>query len=195
MQLSVAQKETAVPPSAIALQELVETAESDANAAALRPEIPGLDAASAAVEKISNGMEAASDIADALDGLLSKLDFFITLMDKVSEVHPYTKMAWTILSAALKVIPSKAQKERDKKMKELIEKMTTVYEFLCDARDLRSDKARMGVLSRLATQTVDCAHFISSCLEKTNFVMRLVAQRFSKWISTEDRNRNEFGCR
>ncbi|KZT51147.1 WD40 repeat-like protein [Calocera cornea HHB12733] len=177
IQLALTRKEPDSRDLNAALQEPAETLEATANVAVLSTEIPGLTAATRAVGNIENLTESAADIGEALGGLLDKLHVFVGLIDTVSEVHPYVKMAWTILSAAFKA--ARAQQERDKKMMALIERMTTAYDFLCDAEQLRDDKARMGVLSRLALQTVDCAYFISSCIRNTSFVTRLASQSLS----------------
>ncbi|KZO90470.1 hypothetical protein CALVIDRAFT_602933 [Calocera viscosa TUFC12733] len=179
--LSVTKKDDKAPDTILKnpLPNDFEEADSDATAAFQR-KTNVLDTISAAVDKVDVAKDSATDICKAWDPLLEKLTVFADLMDKVSEVHPYVKMAWTVLSAAYKLV--KGQQDRDKEIRELLEKLKTVYELLCDAEEFRAvlnDKAREGVLSRLAVQTVDCAQFISSCTKNTDFKTRLIKQSLS----------------
>ncbi|KZO92967.1 hypothetical protein CALVIDRAFT_285392 [Calocera viscosa TUFC12733] len=101
VQMSIAKKEVPVPNTTIVLEEPVAAAGAHSDDAAVRPGIAGLGAASAAVDEV---VRDAGDVVGALNGLLGKLHPFTTLMDKVSEVHPFLKMSCTILSTALKVV-------------------------------------------------------------------------------------------
>ncbi|KZT50592.1 hypothetical protein CALCODRAFT_521886 [Calocera cornea HHB12733] len=181
IQMSRMYEDADVPDSTAALQEVVEGLgpvnglEATANSAVLlTTKESGSDNPTTAISssgELSNGV---ADVAGALEGLLETLHMFVRSMDAQTEVHPYLKMAWTILSTALNI--AVVQQEHNNKMKLLIEKITMVYGFICDARELRHDKARLGVLSRLALQTVDCAYFISSHIDDTHLVTRLAKQ-------------------
>ncbi|KZO89957.1 hypothetical protein CALVIDRAFT_569468 [Calocera viscosa TUFC12733] len=174
------------------LHKAVEEADAYATAAFQR-KAGVLDTISEAADKIDAAKDSETDIGKTWNPLLEKLSVFANLMDGVSEVHPYVKMAWTVLSAAYKVV--KAQQGRDKEIRELLEKLKTVYEFLCDAEEYRAvlnDKAREGVLSRLAVQTVECAQFISECTKNTDFKTRLIQQSLSNISDKIMEYRNKF---
>ncbi|KZT54170.1 WD40 repeat-like protein [Calocera cornea HHB12733] len=141
------------------------------------------------VKEIATG-NIAVGIGSAWEPLLDRLDAFTRVVDAVAEVHPYAKMAWTVLSAAYKLV--KSQQDRDAKIQQLVNKMKDVYEFLCDANELRNDKAREGALSRLVMQTVDCGHFISSYAKSPSFFCRLLEQSVSNLSSKIDEYSNSF---
>ncbi|KZO92943.1 hypothetical protein CALVIDRAFT_284031 [Calocera viscosa TUFC12733] len=167
VQLSVQQKETTVPDRAIARPETVDIAE--ANTSATMPDIPVADPPAGA-DDIDTAKRYLGDIATALNGLMGKIEVFDTTMLHVSEVHPYLKMSRSaIYSVLMSSEVVKAQQDRDKEITSLIEKMTRIYDFLYDAQGLRDEKARRGVLSRLALQTLECIQFIASCIPQTNF--------------------------
>ncbi|KZT54193.1 WD40 repeat-like protein [Calocera cornea HHB12733] len=111
-------------------------------------------------------------IESSWEPLLDRLEAFTKMMDAITEVHPYAKMAWSVLSAAYK-------RDRDTKIQKLVQKMQDVYEFLCDAQDLQNEKSREGVLSRLAMQTVECGHFISTYARNPSFLRRVLQQSAS----------------
>ncbi|KZO92983.1 hypothetical protein CALVIDRAFT_286487 [Calocera viscosa TUFC12733] len=83
VQVSVTKKEATILDSSIALHDSVEAADGDGDNAGLLAETPGLGAVSTAVDEVQ---EHAGDVVEALNGLLGKLEPFIMLMDKVSEV-------------------------------------------------------------------------------------------------------------
>ncbi|KZT54175.1 WD40 repeat-like protein [Calocera cornea HHB12733] len=141
------------------------------------------------VREIATG-NIAVGIDSAWEPLLDRLDAFTRVVDAVAEVHPYARMAWTVLSAAYKLV--KSQQDRDAKIQQLVNKMKDVYEFLCDANELRNDKAREGALSRLVMQTVDCGHFISSYAKSPSFFCRLLEQSVSNLSSTIDEYSKSF---
>ncbi|KZT54162.1 WD40 repeat-like protein [Calocera cornea HHB12733] len=158
-------------------------AEADTKTTALQG-LPGLSAVSTSTGKISEMTDGLGGIASAWEPLLDKLDAFTQMMDVVSEVHPYAKMAWTVLSAAYKVV--RAQQDRDDKLLSLVEKMKDVYEFRAQALELQrirqdpgKDKRREEALCRLASQTVECGHFIASYAKDAGFFRRLLNQTVS----------------
>ncbi|KZO89970.1 hypothetical protein CALVIDRAFT_603287 [Calocera viscosa TUFC12733] len=162
IRLSLSQKDTTPPAPETTLQEPIPTTGADANAAPPQPE-GAANSPTAVGGDVGDFTHGLGDIATMLGELRGKLDLFATSIDEMPHIHPYLRMSWIILSAT--IIGSEvveAQQQRIESIKRLIAKMTTVYEFLCGTRVLRGDKVRTGVLFRLALQTVDCAHFISS---------------------------------
>ncbi|KZT54194.1 WD40 repeat-like protein [Calocera cornea HHB12733] len=144
--------------------------------------LPSLDSAAVAagqLQPIKNALtsDVVKGIESSWEPLLDKLDAFTKMMDAVVEVHPYAKMAWTVISAAYKLV--RGQQDRDARVEQLVEKMQNVYDFLCDAHDLQSDKSREGVLSRLSMQTVECGHSISTYARNATFFRRILEQSAS----------------
>ncbi|KZO92964.1 hypothetical protein CALVIDRAFT_566892 [Calocera viscosa TUFC12733] len=144
-----------------------------------------LDKIEAGIDNINGVSKPATDIASALKPLVSNLEWFMDAMDVVTEVHPYAKTAWIVVSAAYKAVQH--QHDRDGKILELVEKMKSIYDFVSDARELQkikqepgADRAREGALSRLSRQTEECGRFISTYAENPRFFRRLIKQSISK---------------
>jgi hypothetical protein len=97
-------------------------------------------------------------------------------------------MAWSVLSAAHKVGPSKchlttsfshiniiqailAQTERDEKVQRLVLVMDDIYAFISEADSLNKIESHRLILARMAQQTVECGYFITSYAQDKNFGM------------------------
>ncbi|KZP18910.1 hypothetical protein FIBSPDRAFT_1045847 [Athelia psychrophila] len=115
------------------------------------------------------------------DILLPKVKLFADLMDKISEVHPYAKMAWQILSAAYNVFS--AQQDRDDKMDSLLKTIVHVYNIVHGYDILQSISTLAPIFVKLMKQTTECAHFITYAM-KRSFAARAV----SNILSTTDLN-------
>ncbi|KAJ7913248.1 hypothetical protein B0H13DRAFT_2005399 [Mycena leptocephala] len=114
--------------------------------------------------------------ADTWDPLLSHVKQFTNLVQKFAEVHPYAKFAFSVLTAAFRVVI--AQKERDDKFRRLIHVTTEVFDFLNRMRvaDLDGHKQTMKML---ALQTTECAYFIRDYTKHKSFIVRVGASLLS----------------
>ncbi|KZO92991.1 hypothetical protein CALVIDRAFT_286208 [Calocera viscosa TUFC12733] len=130
-------------------------------------------------DKVAQVGQTTPDVAGALLPLLDKLEWFMNAMELVTEVHPYSKMAWLAISAAYKVV--KAQRARDTKILELVKKMTGVYDLGLEAEELRErvqnpdlGRYRERALCALAKQTKECGNFISTYASRREFFARMI---------------------
>ncbi|KZT31837.1 hypothetical protein SISSUDRAFT_1067423 [Sistotremastrum suecicum HHB10207 ss-3] len=105
----------------------------------------------------------AVDITPVLD----KLDRFVKLVDKISEVHPYAKIAWSVISAAYKIF--QAQKQRDDAIAHLIDLMDDTYAFVLESKELFQVESQRKLLENLANQTTECGHFIVDYAKNKTF--------------------------
>ncbi|KAI0049909.1 hypothetical protein FA95DRAFT_1488222, partial [Auriscalpium vulgare] len=96
---------------------------------------------------------------DVWEQLLEKLNLFASLMDKVSEIHPYLAAAWTVLDAGRKMIV--AQQERTSRVEELGQVIFSVYEIIDLTGDLKTSQPQQEILSALSKQTLECGYFIA----------------------------------
>ncbi|KAF9461836.1 WD40-repeat-containing domain protein [Collybia nuda] len=124
------------------------------------------------------------------EDLLSKVERFNRLMSAIAEIHPYSKAAWGILSAASKFMID--QTNRDDSIKELLAVLNGVYDFLEEASQLESINkliakteglrfdAQVKILALLAQQTTECAHFICAYAADTNFWERTLKHSVSE---------------
>ncbi|KAF8181363.1 hypothetical protein K438DRAFT_1976089 [Mycena galopus ATCC 62051] len=110
------------------------------------------------------------------DPLLSQVKQFTNLVQKFAEIHPYAKFAFSVLTAAFRVV--NAQKERDDKFRGLIHKTTDVFDFLnrMKVADLDGHKQTMKML---ALQTTECAYFIRDYTKRKSFIVRVGASLLS----------------
>lgn len=124
--------------------------------------------AAAKVEGIMGGLsevdkpiEKAENFAKSWKPLLDKIGLLITMGDAISGIDPYAKMAWSILSPALKAVEE--QKERDERILGLLDTINNSYDFVDTTKPLRTEdlgSARKEIIKKMLQQTYDCAWFI-----------------------------------
>ncbi|KAJ6541484.1 hypothetical protein B0H19DRAFT_1268478 [Mycena capillaripes] len=114
--------------------------------------------------------------AETWDPLLSQVKQFTNLVQKIAEVHPYAKFAFSVLTVAVRVVI--AQKERDDKFRKLIHATTEVFDFLnrMKVADLDGHK---HTVKMLALQTTECAYFIRDYAKHKRFIVRVGASLLS----------------
>ncbi|TDL19768.1 WD40 repeat-like protein [Rickenella mellea] len=83
------------------------------------------------------------------------------------QVHPYAKMAWSVLSAAHKV------RDRDDRIQQLYKIMDSVYAIVLEAESSRIESHK-PLVACMAHQTIECGYFITSYAKDKKFWMRLV---------------------
>ncbi|TBU55434.1 hypothetical protein BD310DRAFT_781170, partial [Dichomitus squalens] len=89
--------------------------------------------------------------------LLEKVQVFASLVEKIGDIHPYAKIASTVLLSVVK--PVIAQDKRDKAMADLFVSMYDLYDFVVEAGRLPElDKKRLKLLKNMSMQTAECAY-------------------------------------
>ncbi|KAL5521220.1 hypothetical protein ACEPAG_9143 [Sanghuangporus baumii] len=100
-----------------------------------------------------------SNLLQAIGGLLGKLGAFKEVMDIVSELHPFIKVAWSFTSALYSAVQKTV--EADQKVIQLVQKMDDAFEFIRDVQALRNKAGRLEKqIGRLLRQTIECCIFI-----------------------------------
>ncbi|TBU53241.1 hypothetical protein BD310DRAFT_909629 [Dichomitus squalens] len=100
--------------------------------------------------------------------LLEKVQVFASLVEKISDIHPYAKIASTVLLSIVK--PVIAQDKRDKAMADLFVSMYDLYDFIVKAGLLPElDGKRMKLLKNMSMQIAECAYFIRDKAQVENF--------------------------
>ncbi|TBU36459.1 hypothetical protein BD309DRAFT_735177, partial [Dichomitus squalens] len=103
--------------------------------------------------------------------LLEKVQVFASLVEKISDIHPYAKIASTVLLSIVK--PVIAQDKRDKAMADLFVSMYDLYDFIVKAGLLPElDGKRMKLLKNMSMQIAECAYFIRDKAQVENFWVR-----------------------
>ncbi|KAJ7635140.1 hypothetical protein FB45DRAFT_790699 [Roridomyces roridus] len=98
-------------------------------------------------------------VQDTWEPLLEKINIVVKIADDVTEIHPYAKVAYSVMVAAYKVIA--AQIERDQSVQSLALTMYDVYEFICEAEPLKQIESHKRIIAQLMQQTTDCGYFIT----------------------------------
>ncbi|KAJ7635109.1 hypothetical protein FB45DRAFT_1057034 [Roridomyces roridus] len=116
----------------------------------------------------------ALSVQDTWEPLLEKINIVVRIADDVAEIHPYAKVAYSVMVAAYKVIA--AQIERDQSVQSLALTMYDVYEFICEAEPLKQIESHKRIIAQLVQQTTDCGYFI------TDYFQDLFGTRLAKHI-------------
>ncbi|KAF9049428.1 hypothetical protein BDP27DRAFT_1434122 [Rhodocollybia butyracea] len=111
------------------------------------------------------------DLVEAWIPLLQKLEIFANLANMITEVHPYAKAAYSVISLAYKVVHDQIQ--RDMNIQCLVNTMDDIYSFVKEAEPLHHIESQRQVMACLAQQTVECGYFISAYCSET-FLARAV---------------------
>ncbi|KAG9312578.1 hypothetical protein JVU11DRAFT_6974 [Chiua virens] len=109
--------------------------------------------------------------------LLQRIKLFDQIVTGIAEIHPYTSLAWSVISVAHKALVS--QKDRDDQITCLAGTMGDVLAFVKDADPLKAVKAHVDPLKVLTQQLMECAYFIRDYAEHRSFPTRMVKYAFS----------------
>ncbi|KZP15430.1 hypothetical protein FIBSPDRAFT_81749 [Athelia psychrophila] len=118
-----------------------------------------------------------SPIAVSLSALLDKIKPFVDIADQLAEIHPYAKMAWSILSLIPKSII--AQRERDESLCNLMETIKDVHIFLAEVEPLEIIDSQRKIAEDIGRLTVESAHLIRHYTVNENFFKRVATLAFS----------------
>ncbi|KIJ41765.1 hypothetical protein M422DRAFT_255075 [Sphaerobolus stellatus SS14] len=130
------------------------------------------------LEYVQPGADGISTMVNFWESLLDKVKVFVSLVETIGEIHPYAKMASTILLSAVK--PVLAQNERDKAMQELLKTIYNVYGYFTAAERLSVlDENRIKLLQRMSQQTVECAYYIRDQSKVKKFYLRATKNTLS----------------
>jgi hypothetical protein len=102
-------------------------------------------------------------VSEVLTPLLDKISIFVRLAGKFAEAHPYTKMAFMILTAVYHVVD--AQYARDRSINRLVTIMHETYSLVSGAEELKRVESQEKTINSLARQTIECSYFIRDYLQ------------------------------
>jgi len=137
-----------------------------------------------AIDKSDGLKDVVKTLESTMEPIFDNIDWFMTAVDALPEVHAYAKTAWSVFSELYKLMH--AQRRREAKLMDLLEIVAEVYMFLREARELQTiimnpgrDPVRERVLCQLFSQTVECGQFISGQVKDSTFFRRLFKQSIS----------------
>ncbi|KAI0259553.1 hypothetical protein BC834DRAFT_1035841, partial [Gloeopeniophorella convolvens] len=129
-----------------------------------------MDSADQRPEQLSQ----AGDLYSTWEMAVNKLKWVVDVTEKIAEVHPYAKMAWSILCFIPKTFLS--QVKRDANALTLLQAIHDSFDLLEEASFLeaarpRSKQAR--ILKDMLRHVCDCGDFIQTYAQNTDFWRRL----------------------
>ncbi|KAF7980551.1 hypothetical protein HWV62_37701 [Athelia sp. TMB] len=122
-----------------------------------------------AMDGLTAGGGGASISGGLWSTLLSKVRLFAFLMDQLSEVHPYAKLAWQMIGAAYKIFA--AQKSRDENIDNLLETMIEASDMVHEYMTLHGVSTLAPIFVKIMQQTTECAYFIKAYARRIDFVL------------------------
>ncbi|KAI0027259.1 hypothetical protein K488DRAFT_32940, partial [Vararia minispora EC-137] len=102
--------------------------------------------------------------------LLDGVSWIVSVVDKITEIHPYAQMAWSVLKVIPQAIVNQAQ--ADTKVQKLLELMKNRAHEAAARYDHEADPRQATIISRIMEQVVVCGDIISSYSETKSFWMR-----------------------
>ncbi|KAG2143061.1 hypothetical protein DEU56DRAFT_793290 [Suillus clintonianus] len=105
-------------------------------------------------------------VSEILTPLLDKINIFVQIASKFAEAHPYTKMAFMVLTAVYQVVD--AQFARDRSIHRLITVMHETYSLVSGVEELKRVESQEKTINSLARQTIECSYFIRDYLQNSS---------------------------
>ncbi|KIM86900.1 hypothetical protein PILCRDRAFT_815342 [Piloderma croceum F 1598] len=129
-----------------------------------------------AADTSATGLNNIQSVSATWGPLLQKVKLLSELVDSIAEIHPYAKMAWSILSATHKTII--VQADRDDCIVHLVQVMDDVYSFVKEAEPMKKIESHRRIVALMAQQTTECAYFIRDYAKIKSFWERALKNSF-----------------
>ncbi|KAI0258783.1 hypothetical protein BC834DRAFT_1036205, partial [Gloeopeniophorella convolvens] len=114
------------------------------------------------------------DIYDTWSEVLARIRWVVDCTDNIAEIHPYAKMAWSVLSFIPKTLL--AQVERDENVKALLAAIHDAFDLAHDANsfdDHIRQSTQREILMAMLKHVCACGEFIQTYAKDTQFWGRL----------------------
>ncbi|KIM78135.1 hypothetical protein PILCRDRAFT_824851 [Piloderma croceum F 1598] len=151
-------------------------------------ESAGAQPAEEGTDLISSAIQRAAKTTDAMKGyngeimdtviavkssdmcgiILQYLDKLVSFGDSISQVHPYAKLAWDVLTIAHKAF--KALQDRDDRIKTLLSTAIDMLGFLDEIKPLPKIRILQDTVSAMMKQIYECAVFVHTYGERSLIV-------------------------
>ncbi|KIJ52878.1 hypothetical protein M422DRAFT_242820 [Sphaerobolus stellatus SS14] len=138
---------------------------------------PIVETVSSSIDIISKGESSILATINTWEPVWTKFNSLVELAEKISEIHPYAKIASSVLLSAYHVW--KAQKDRDSNMFMLLQTIHDFCDFLHDTAPTEIVPSQWKTLQKIMEQIIDCSQFISGYCRDRNFALKAVKHLFS----------------
>ncbi|KAG2131285.1 uncharacterized protein EDB93DRAFT_1311691 [Suillus bovinus] len=116
-------------------------------------------------------LQSDSDTINQFSAILSTLKTFHAVVDQIANLHPYAKLALTILTQASKMILDQAN--LDSAVYDLLDKVSNVYVSVIEKKALANISSMIEIYTKIAEHTLKCAEFVVHHSETKSFGKRL----------------------
>ncbi|KAI0257718.1 hypothetical protein BC834DRAFT_1046985, partial [Gloeopeniophorella convolvens] len=116
-----------------------------------------------------------TDLYSTWKAVLSKMMWVAEITEQIAEIHPYAKMAWSILSFIPKTISNQTQ--RDGSIRDLLQAIHDAFDIAQVASALQTlgpGSKQLEVLGAMLQHVCDCGDFIQSYARVEGFWERLL---------------------
>ncbi|KAI0264945.1 hypothetical protein BC834DRAFT_881233 [Gloeopeniophorella convolvens] len=118
----------------------------------------------------------ASDLYSTWGAVVNRMAWVVDITGKIAEVHPYAKMAWSILSFIPREI--QGQIERDRNITSLLQAILDAFDIVevantWEGNNNEVDPRQVKVLEAMVGHCCDCGDFVQSYARNTKFHERL----------------------
>ncbi|KIJ33913.1 hypothetical protein M422DRAFT_264049 [Sphaerobolus stellatus SS14] len=137
---------------------------------------PVVETVSSSVNMTSRGSSTLT-IINTWEPVWTKFNALVEFAEKISEIHPYAKIASSVLLSAYNIW--KAQKDRDSNMFMLLQTIHDFCNFVHDAAPTETVPSQRKTLQKIMEQIIDCSQFISGYCRDHSFVLKAVKHLFS----------------
>ncbi|OAX31270.1 hypothetical protein K503DRAFT_814146, partial [Rhizopogon vinicolor AM-OR11-026] len=144
------------------------------------PDLPAANLVTKSLENAHKSLSGASHVPDLLqntasatanaDSVLHPIDTFSNCLTPL-KVHPYAKVALSILTSASQMILDQA--DRDDAVSSLLSKVSEVFAFMTEEEELARITSMLAIYGKIARQTLECADFITHYSETKSGWARL----------------------
>ncbi|KAI0258823.1 hypothetical protein BC834DRAFT_847123 [Gloeopeniophorella convolvens] len=108
------------------------------------------------------------NLYDTWESVIGKIQWIVDITDKIAEVHPYAKMAWSILSFIPKAFL--AQVERDRHVQALLQVIHDAFDLLAtEGLALSMNSKQKEIMLAMLRHVCDCGDFIQTYAADTAF--------------------------
>ncbi|KAI0260995.1 hypothetical protein BC834DRAFT_492665 [Gloeopeniophorella convolvens] len=126
-------------------------------------------------EKATDLVSEADDVLETMGTVIHQIKAVMDAVDSIAELHPYAKMAWSVLSCIPKALL--AQVERDGNVQALLSAVHDAFDFAQLAEPLKAIKPgskQAQILTIMLQHVCDCGDFIDSYAQDKSFWTRFL---------------------
>ncbi|KIJ25445.1 hypothetical protein M422DRAFT_273589 [Sphaerobolus stellatus SS14] len=138
---------------------------------------PIVETVSSSIDIISKGGNSTLATINTWEPVWTKFNSLVALAEKISEIHPYAKIALSVLLSAYHVW--KAQSDRDSNMFMLLQTIHGFCDFVHEAAPTEIVPSQRKILQKIMEQIIDCSQFISGYCKNHSFALKAVKHIFS----------------